>query len=285
MDTVMIGRNIAEARKRAGLSQEKLAEKIGVTAQAVSKWENGHNTPDLDNLFLLADATGTSYRVILGDPEAIDPAELDIRERLFREANMYTRIKATALSEDLRETYRALQYMRDHHAGQNRKESKFSKERVKYINHPLMMACHAHALGLKDDVIMASILLHDVVEDTDVTLDELPFSEEVRTIVGLVTKPDNIHEEGAEEAYYAKIAENGKACMVKLIDRCNNVSTMAGCFSREKLVQYIHETEDLVLPLAKVIKDEHPEYSDAAFILKYHIISVIEAVKCMLASQ
>ena len=73
--------------------------------------------------------------------------------------------------------------------------------------------------------------------------------------------------------------------MVKLIDRCNNVSTMAGCFSREKLVQYIHETEDLVLPLAKVIKDEHPEYSDAAFILKYHIISVIEAVKCMLASQ
>ena len=41
MDTVMIGRNIAEARKRAGLSQEKLAEKIGVTAQAVSKWENG----------------------------------------------------------------------------------------------------------------------------------------------------------------------------------------------------------------------------------------------------
>ena len=69
MDTVMIGRNIAEARKRAGLSQEKLAEKIGVTAQAVSKWENGHNTPDLDNLFLLADATGTSYRVILGDPE------------------------------------------------------------------------------------------------------------------------------------------------------------------------------------------------------------------------
>lgn len=285
MDTVMIGRKIAEARKRAGLSQEELAEKIGVTAQAVSKWENGRNMPDLDNLFLLADATGTSYRLILGDPEAVDPAELDIRERLFRETNMYTRLKTTALVENLTETYRALQYMRDHHAGQLRKKSKFSNERVNYINHPLMMACHAHALGLKDDAILAAILLHDIVEDTDVTLEELPFNDEIRTIVGLVTKPDNIHEEGAEKAYYAGIAGNGKACMVKIIDRCNNVSTMAGAFGREKLVQYIHETENLVLPLVKVIKDEYPEYSDAAFILKYHIISVIEAIKCMLASE
>ncbi len=253
MDTVKVGRNIAEARKRSGLSQEELAEKIGVTAQAVSKWENGHNTPDLDNLFLLADAAGTSYRVLLGDPEAIDPAELDIRERLFREANMYTRVKVTTLSENLTETYRALQYMRDHHAGQLRKQSKFCSERVNYINHPLMMACHAHALGLKDDVILASILLHDVVEDTDVTLEELPFSDEVKLIVGLVTKPKNIKEAGSEEAYYAGIAENGKACMVKIIDRCNNVSTMAGPFGRDKLVEYIHETEDLVLPLVKVL--------------------------------
>ena len=147
-----------------------------------------------------------------------------------------------------------------------------------------MMACHAHALGIKDDAILASILLHDVVEDTEATLEGMPFSDEIKTIVGLVTKPQNIHDEGVEEEYYAKIAENGKACLVKIIDRCNNVSTMAGSFDRDKLVDYTRETEKLILPLADVIKHKYPEYSDAAFVLKYHIISVLETVKCMLAS-
>ena len=47
--------NIAVRRKNLGFSQETLAEKLGVTFQAVSKWENGKSTPDVTLLPLLAD--------------------------------------------------------------------------------------------------------------------------------------------------------------------------------------------------------------------------------------
>lgn len=54
----MMNREIAERlytfRKNSGLSQEELAEKIGVSRQAVSKWERGETSPDTENLILLA---------------------------------------------------------------------------------------------------------------------------------------------------------------------------------------------------------------------------------------
>ncbi|MBQ6268064.1 MAG: helix-turn-helix transcriptional regulator [Clostridia bacterium] len=41
MNTEAVGKRIADRRKELGLTQEQLAEKIGVSPQAVSKWENG----------------------------------------------------------------------------------------------------------------------------------------------------------------------------------------------------------------------------------------------------
>ena len=43
-----------EYRKKNGFSQEELAEKIGVSRQAVSKWERGEASPDTENLIMLA---------------------------------------------------------------------------------------------------------------------------------------------------------------------------------------------------------------------------------------
>ena len=43
-----------ELRKKAGLSQEELANLVGVSRQAVQKWEAGSSRPDLDNLTALA---------------------------------------------------------------------------------------------------------------------------------------------------------------------------------------------------------------------------------------
>lgn len=62
-------------RRAGGLSQEELAARIGVSRQAVSKWEVGEAAPDLGNLLALADALGVSLDALCGrDDEAERPA-------------------------------------------------------------------------------------------------------------------------------------------------------------------------------------------------------------------
>ena len=55
MDQKKIGNLIKELRKKNNLTQEKFAEKYGVTYQAVSKWENGKNIPDISLLKQICD--------------------------------------------------------------------------------------------------------------------------------------------------------------------------------------------------------------------------------------
>ena len=282
MNIELLGAKIVEERKRKGYTQEQLAEKMGVSPQAVSKWENGWNLPDIDDLNRLAELLGIPLNSLFQE-SGVD-AGFVYRSRLFQEDKMFTRIRTIAQTEKFYETYRALSYMRECHEGQFRKKGRHSSELIPYINHPLMMACHAYYLGIHDDVILAAILLHDIVEDTEVTLEELPFSEEVRKVVGLFTfvQPDGMEKEEAKKIYYEKIKEDARACVLKVIDRCNNVSTMAQSFSRERLIRYVHETEVYVMPLLTQIKEYYPEYAGISFVVKYHIISVVETVKNMI---
>lgn len=56
---------IAQMRRQRGLSQEALADKLGVSRQAVSKWERGEASPDTDNLIMLAQLYGVSLDELL----------------------------------------------------------------------------------------------------------------------------------------------------------------------------------------------------------------------------
>lgn len=46
MDQIKIGKFILNCRKEKGITQEQLAEKLGVTSKSISRWENGHTMPD-----------------------------------------------------------------------------------------------------------------------------------------------------------------------------------------------------------------------------------------------
>lgn len=68
---------IYTCRKKAGLSQEALAERIGVSRQAVSKWETGDAEPELSKLRLLAQVLGVSADYLLNEAEdAPEPPSL-----------------------------------------------------------------------------------------------------------------------------------------------------------------------------------------------------------------
>ena len=62
-----LSEKLQNLRRAAGLSQEQLAEQLGVTRQAVSKWETGEGKPDIDNLLPLAKLLGTTVDYLLDD--------------------------------------------------------------------------------------------------------------------------------------------------------------------------------------------------------------------------
>lgn len=62
---------LLELRKKAGLSQDELAEKVYVTRQAVSRWENGETTPNTETLKLLSKLYDVSINTLLGAPRQL----------------------------------------------------------------------------------------------------------------------------------------------------------------------------------------------------------------------
>lgn len=277
-----IGKKIAARRKELGFTQEMLAEKLSLSAQAVSRWENEWNLPDMDNIGKIAEILEMSVSNLIGEDRV--SYEWEIRDQLFSEEHMFTRLKTIAEVRGLTETYRALYYIRSKHDGQFRKKGKFSDAHVPYIIHPLMMACHAQSMGLTDDVLLSVTLLHDVCEDCGVDPCDLPFSKRIIRAVDLLTKKEipGLTKEERKKAYYRDIATDPVASMVKILDRCNNVSTMAQAFSDAKLSEYIEETETYVLPLLKTVKQKYPKYNNAVFLTKYHMLSVLESLKNMM---
>ncbi|MBQ6874630.1 MAG: helix-turn-helix transcriptional regulator [Lachnospiraceae bacterium] len=65
-----LSQKIYDCRKKAGLSQEALAEKLGVSRQAISKWETGEATPEVGKLLLLANVFGVTTDWLLSEDEA-----------------------------------------------------------------------------------------------------------------------------------------------------------------------------------------------------------------------
>ncbi len=68
---LQIGSNIAACRKRIGLTQAGLAEKLNYSDKAVSKWERGESVPDVLTLMQLAQLFGVRLNALVEDPDAL----------------------------------------------------------------------------------------------------------------------------------------------------------------------------------------------------------------------
>lgn len=258
------------------MTQNEVAEKLGVSFQAVSLWERGETTPGIEKLPDIAELFNVTIDWLLmgvDETSMLIDFEEPLSERLFNEERMYTYIKTYAALRGLTQTIDVLPYAREKHKGQIRK----GKDMIPYIYHPLLMACHALALGLDDDDLVSAILLHDICEDCEIEVGELPVNERTKESVQLVTKDDTKD----MDKYYQDISGSAIATMVKLIDRCNNVSSMSIGFTKEKIVDYINETEKYIYPLLRIAKTRYSNYSNQVFLIKYHMTSVIASLKCL----
>lgn len=71
---MILADKIIELRKRAGMSQEELAEKLDVSRQSVSKWESAQSMPDLNRILKIAEIFSVSTDTLL--KEEIDLSQI-----------------------------------------------------------------------------------------------------------------------------------------------------------------------------------------------------------------
>jgi guanosine-3',5'-bis(diphosphate) 3'-pyrophosphohydrolase len=158
------------------------------------------------------------------------------------------------------------------HAGQLRNSGE------PYIEHPLSVAMIVAELGL-DDVTIAAALLHDAVEDTALSIEELrsSFGNEVATIVDGVTKLERVRFDSKEAQQAATMrkmlvamAKDMRVLLIKLADRLHNMRTIAAMptFKQQRAAQ---ETLDIYAPLAHRLGMQHlkQELEDLAFASLY----------------
>ena len=128
---------------------------------------------------------------------------------------------------DLSLVLEAAAFAADKHRMQRRKDAEASP----YINHPLALA-HLLATegGITDPVVIASALLHDTVEDTETSVEELrdAFGPEIAAIVAEVTDDKSLSKEERKRLQVVKAAsKSDSAKLVKLADKTCNLRDIA----------------------------------------------------------
>ncbi|MTV25513.1 bifunctional (p)ppGpp synthetase/guanosine-3',5'-bis(diphosphate) 3'-pyrophosphohydrolase [Nitriliruptoraceae bacterium ZYF776] len=160
-------------------------------------------------------------------------------------------IRAAGNKAEVREVVRAYRYADTMHEGQKRRSGEA------YITHPVAVATELAMLGLGTPTLIAA-LLHDVVEDTAASLDDIRsgFGDEVAHLVDGVTKLDRLRVESKEQQQaetlrkmFLAMAKDIRVLVIKLADRLHNMETI-GHMPRDKQKRIAQETLDIYAPLA-----------------------------------
>lgn len=189
---------------------------------------------------------------------------------------MYTYLRGFLIGANMENSLKALQFAREKHKGQIRKDG------VPYIVHPLSMACYAVALGIKDDNIIATVLLHDVVEDCNVPAEYLPVNDTIKYAVRKMTvqKLDtDVSKIETKCRYFNELLDSKEAVICKALDRYNNLADMPFALSANAIGKNCAETELLLLPVLKAAKEKWADLSNILFVLRTNIRTINDILK------
>ena len=271
-----IGERIKAARKAKGLSQEALGEKLEVSFQAVSSWETGKFVPDAEHLPQLSAVLDLSLDSLFAEGDR----EWQLKPVNYNFSHMFTFVKGRAQMLNMPQTLAVLDILRSAHGAQERR-SRYGFETT-YMVHPLTMACNALAMGLQEDDIIAACLAHDMVEDSDLQLSDLPVGDRVREVVRLVSY--NTYDESRpdlDDVYFENIRKNPLACLIKCLDRVNNMAGMADAFSRKRMAKYTAFTDKYYPEILDVVKKVQ-KWNNAWWLLRYQLTTMTETFKRLL---
>lgn len=259
MNRLNIGQTILKLRKVRKLTQEQLASMIGVSAGAVSKWENGNSTPDISLLAPLARALNTSLDELLSFKSQLSEAEV-------------TSIKQELIKVFLNEGYvageaKCLLYLKEY---SNSIHLKFEVAGLIYMY--LMVAKEPSEEFIKSKRMYSLDLLQQVVESRDpkytaialfsiaqIQMDMENYEESEKSLKELPLNP--IDPAVLYTSLYLKQGKNKEA-----IKYCSS-----------KLLNYIINSCTMLVILAKALRIEK-DYDKAIFYLDtcYNLQKVFE---------
>ena len=98
---IEIANRLVNLRKSNNLSQEALAEKLGISRQAVSKWERAEASPDTDNLIMLARLYGISLDELLRTEDEIPVVSMNMEEDTEKDIWIEDKTEEEASEEDM----------------------------------------------------------------------------------------------------------------------------------------------------------------------------------------
>lgn len=189
-------------------------------------------------------------------------------------------IRYWLLAKEYHRASRALELVKKYSTG-FRKDGKTPE-----LYHPLALVFYlkticSSLMHPEETIIVA--LKHDLGEDYGLTKEDVENTDGLRVaraFARMTKKTSGMAK--TTDAYYVELAEDSIASIAKSADRIHNHQSMVGVFSREKIEEYLEETQTYVLPMIRVARRNFPEQEPAYENAKHILVSQIELIEAII---